>query len=91
MIEDGHNCLWLMNFPHTALAGGSMYALQLPSVIPPVGDPTGPPPPTARRNFGGFPGPDSRVIFLSCLRDPTKLQPTMDEMIAKYRATRKKH
>src|SRR5712692_3949775 len=25
-IADGHNCLWLMHYPHQALAGGSMYA-----------------------------------------------------------------
>jgi hypothetical protein len=34
MIEDGHNCLWFMNFPHTSLAGGSMYAFQVRGVIP---------------------------------------------------------
>src|SRR6516162_9531848 len=71
MIEDGHNCLWLMNFPHTSLAGGSMYAFQLPGVIPRVGDPNGPPPPEAQRNFGGLPGPDSRLLFLKCIRDPS--------------------
>jgi len=86
MIEDGHNCLWLMNFPHTSLAGGSMYAFKLPSVIPRVGDPNGPPPPEAQRNFGGLPGPDSRLLFLKCIRDPKQLQPTMDHMRAQYEA-----
>jgi dolichyl-phosphate-mannose-protein mannosyltransferase len=86
MIADGHNCLWLLNYPHTAFAGGSMYAFQLPNVIPRVGDPAGPPPPEAQRNFGGFPGPDTRLIFLKCIRDPNQLQPTMDEMRAQYEA-----
>ena len=86
MIEDGHNCLWLLNFPHTSLAGGSMYAFRLPSVIPQIGDLGGPPPPEAQRNFGGFPGPDSRLIFLNCIRDPNQLQPTMDHMRAQYEA-----
>jgi hypothetical protein len=98
MIEDGHNCLWLLNFPQVALAGGSMYAFLLPSVIPQVGDPSGPPPPEAQRNLGGFPGPDSRLIFLNCLRDPAQLQPTMDNAraqleaeMAKRKAQRRKH
>ena len=86
MIEDGHNCLWLLNFPHTPLAGGSMYAFQLPSVIPQIGDPNGPPPAEAQRNFGGFPGPDSRLIFLNCIRDPNQIQPTLDHMRAQYEA-----
>jgi len=33
MILDGHNCGWLMQYPHEALAGGSMYAVLLPGVI----------------------------------------------------------
>jgi len=86
MIEDGHNCVWLLNFPHTPLAGGSMYAFQLPSVIPAVGDPNGPPRPAAQRNFGGIPGPDSRLIFLKCIRDPNQLQPTIDHMREQYEA-----
>lgn len=57
MIEDGHNCLWLLNFPQVTLAGGSTYAFLLPSVIPQVGDPSSPPPAEAQRNFGGFTGP----------------------------------
>ena len=91
MIEEGHNCLWLLNFPHTVLAGGSMYAFQLPDVLPRVGDPNGPPPPEAFRNFGGIPGPDTRLIFLKCVRDPKQLQPTMDAMRAEWEAQRKKH
>ena len=40
----------------------------------------------AQRNFGGFPGPDSRLIFLNCIRDPNQLQPTIDRMRAQYEA-----
>lgn len=90
MIEDGHNCLWLLNFPHQAFAGGSMYAFRLPSVIPQVGDPSGPPPDSDQRNIGGTPGPDPRLIFLACIRDPKQLQPIMDSMTAKYEAERAK-
>ena len=90
MIEEGHNCLWLLNFPHTALAGGSMYVFQLPSVLPQVGDPNGPPPLEAQRNFAGIPGPDTRLIFLKCEKDPKQLQPTMDRMRAEWEAQRKK-
>jgi len=86
MLVDGHNCLWLMNYPHEVLAEGSMYAFQLPKVIPPAGDPAGPPPPEVQRNFGGIPGPDPRWIFLKCVRDPHQLQPTMDTMMAQFKA-----
>jgi hypothetical protein len=84
MIEDGANCLWLLNYPHVPLAGGGMYAFQLPAVIPPVGDPMGPPPIETHRNLGGAPGPDLRLIFLKCIRDPNQLQPTMDWMMHRY-------
>jgi len=86
MMVDGHNCSWLLNYPHTALAAGSMYAFQLPSVIPPIGDPAGPPPPKAYKNLAGMPGPDSRPIFLNCIHDPKQLQPTMDNIRAQYEA-----
>jgi 4-amino-4-deoxy-L-arabinose transferase-like glycosyltransferase len=89
LIEDGHNCVWLLHFPHEAIAAGSMYAFQLPSVLPPVGDPSGPPPASAYHNFGGmvFPGiSDSRLMFLNCERDPNQLQLTMQRMIEQYQA-----
>jgi hypothetical protein len=91
MIEDGANCTWLLNYPYAPLAAGSMYVVQLPSVIPAVGDPAGPPPPEAHRNFGGAPGGDVRPIFLKCIRDPNQLQPTMDAMVARFREYQAKH
>ena len=39
----GHNCLWLMQYPHEALAGGSVYLFRLPSPAPDPGTPGGPP------------------------------------------------
>ena len=90
MIEDGHACLWLLNYPHISFAGGSMYAFELPGLIPSVGDPGGPPPPEAYRNFGQTPGPDLRLMFLNCIRDETQLQPTLDKMSAEYQADRAK-
>lgn len=89
-IADGHNCLWLMRYPHQVLAGGSMYAIQLPQMIPAAGTPGGPPLPEAYRYFGGFPGFDLRPIFLSCIRDPQQLQPTIDRMQAMAEAAAQK-
>lgn len=94
LIEDGHNCHWLLNFPHEAIAAGSMYVFQLPAVLPAVGDPSGPPAASAYHNFGGmsFPGiSDSRLLFLNCERDPNQLKPIMDRMNAAYAAAREKH
>ena len=90
-IADGHNCLWLMQYPHQVLAGGSMYALQLPQPIPAPGAPDGPPLPDAYRYLGGM-GilGDPRTVFLNIIRDPTQLQPTVDRMIAAANAQKKK-
>ena len=83
LIEDSHNCPWLLRFPHEPLAGGSMYAFQLPAVVPPAGTPAGPPLPEEYHQFGGQPIPgDLRLLFLSCIRDPQQLQPTWDRMTA---------
>lgn len=55
MILDGHNCGWLIQYPHQALAEGSMYAVHLHSQIPAAGHPGGPPLPSAFREFVGAP------------------------------------
>jgi 4-amino-4-deoxy-L-arabinose transferase-like glycosyltransferase len=88
MIEDAHNCVWLLNFPHEPLAGGSMYVFRLPKPLPAVGTPGGPPRESEFHAFGmRMPGnPDPRLVFLICIRDPTQIQPTMDKMIAQYQA-----
>ena len=84
MVEDSANCLWLMNYPHIAIAGGSMYAFELPGAIPPEGDPLGPPPPEKRRNFAGM-QIDVRLMLMRCVKDPNQLQATMDGMMARIR------
>jgi Dolichyl-phosphate-mannose-protein mannosyltransferase len=81
-LVDSHNCLWLMNYPHTELAAGSMFAIQLPHTIPAAGQPGGPPLPADYRFLAGFPNFDVRPIFLACIRDPQQLQPTMDFITA---------
>src|SRR5208282_1607567 len=93
LIEDGHNCHWLLNFPHEAIAAGSMYAFQLPGTLPAVGDSSGPPAASAYHNFGGmiFPGiSDARLIFLNCERDPRQMKPILDKMSAEFEAARQK-
>jgi len=84
MVQDGHNCLWLMGYPHHVLAGGSMYAVQLPVIIPPAGAPGGPPLPKDYHYFGGFQffGEDPTVIFWNCIHDPQQLQATWDHFAA---------
>ena len=90
-IADGHNCLWLMSYPHQVLAGGSMYALRLPQPIPSAGAPGGPPLPDAYRYIGGMAlMGEPRTVFLNVIRDPNQMQPTVDRMMALANAQRKK-
>ncbi len=93
MLESG-NCIWLLQYQHQALAGGSMYAVRLPEVIPAAGQPGGPPLPADYRFLGGMPGDFGGLsIFWNCVRDPQQLQPTMDRMMAmgeEYRRKKKK-
>lgn len=93
-MQDSGNCIWLLQYQHQALAGGSMYAVQLPEVIPAAGQPGGPPLPADYRFLGGMPGDFGGLsIFWNCVRDPGQLQPTMDRMMAmgeEYRKKKKK-
>lgn len=74
IILDSHNCSWLMQYPHEALAGGSMYAVHLPAPVPAPGAPGGPPLFSAQREFLGTPlGFDMRFTFLHISRHPEKL------------------
>jgi 4-amino-4-deoxy-L-arabinose transferase-like glycosyltransferase len=83
LIQESHNCTWLLQYPHQALAGGAMYAFQLPRVVPPAGTPGGPPLPENYRKFADLPFPgDVRLIWIKCIRDPSQLQPTWDRMAA---------
>lgn len=103
MIEESHNCVWLLKYPHEALAGGSMYVFRLPEPIPDAGSPGGPPPASEfhvvfGKEMLGDKNGDSRLVFLKCIRDPNQLQPTIDAITAQYeaemakrRAARQKH
>jgi len=83
MILDGHNCIWLMQYPHEPLAAGGMYAIQLPAVIPPAGTPGGPPPVETRRLFLGFPV-EMRQMFLGLYRHPENMSKVMADMTAEF-------
>lgn len=86
-ILDAHNCRWLLNYPRQELAAGSMYAFQLPDVIPPAGAAGGPPLAEDRRNIGGMPGAiDIIEIFRTTVRDPNQLQPIWDRLNAEFQA-----
>lgn len=93
MIEDAHNCAWLLQFPHQPLAGGSMYAFQLPAILPAAGTAGGPPTASELHVFGlTMPGySDARLIFLNCIRDPNQLQPTIDKLMSEFAAERTRH
>jgi 4-amino-4-deoxy-L-arabinose transferase-like glycosyltransferase len=82
LIQESHNCVWLLRYPHETLAGGSMYAFQLPGVIPPAGTAGGPPSPENYLDFAHSSFGDLRLMFLNCIRDPQQLQPTWDRMMA---------
>lgn len=82
-ILDMHNCSWLMQYPHEALAAGSMYAVHLPPHIPAAGDPGGPPLPSAQREFLGLPvGIDMRLFFQDIAHHPEKVPPIAAQMKA---------
>ena len=93
-MEDAGNCFWLMQYPHQVLAGGSMYAFQLPATFLAAGEPGGPPLPADYRYLGGVKGISTRVaVFLKCIRDPQQLQPTMEliqKMMERYRQKNRK-
>lgn len=83
MILDGHNCAWIMQYPHEALAGGSMYAVHLYQQIPAAGRPGGPPLPSAFRRFGGTPF-DFQGLFRHLDQHPDDLPRAMEWMQAVY-------
>jgi len=88
MIMDGHNCIWLMQYEHHSLAGGSMYAVHLPDHIPEAGSPGGPPSATEFREFAGAPF-DMRSFFLNIIHDPEKLPQAWEEMQARFKSMNK--
>jgi Dolichyl-phosphate-mannose-protein mannosyltransferase len=93
MILDQHNCAWLLQYPHQMLAGGSMWAVRLPAVIPRAGAPGGPPPPSQQKIFLGTPE-DMRVAYLNLTRHPEQFPQYCKKMEAEmwkqWEAYRKK-
>ena len=77
LILDGHNCAWLMQYPHEALAGGSMYAVHLPPHLQPAGTTGGPPLPSAFREIGDSPF-NIRDLFLYVIQHPDELPRAME-------------
>lgn len=88
MILDGHNCAWLMQYPHEALAGGSMYAVHLYAQIPAAGRPGGPPLPSSFRQFAGAPF-DIQGLFRHLYQHPNDLPRAMEWMQATYTSSSK--
>ena len=88
MIMDGHNCVWLTQYEHETLAGGSMYAVHLPGHIPEAGSVGGPPLASERREFAGAPF-DIRSFFQNVIRDPEKLPQAMEEIMARFKTMNK--
>ena len=81
-LADAKNCLWLTRYPNRPLAGGSIYAFALPTVIPQPGEPGGPP---LRKDFH-FLGVtdmdfDVRDLFRTVIHDPSQLEPTLKHMM----------
>jgi hypothetical protein len=92
LILDSRNCVWLMQYPHESLGGGSTYAVHLPDPIPPAGSAGGPPLPYAHRVFFGLPGGlDFRTLVQGLADHPEKFPQVMAEMRAKFEEARKSH
>jgi hypothetical protein len=90
MMESG-NCIWLLQYPHQMLGGGSMYVVQLPANVPAAGGIGGPPLPADFRYFAGVSkNVDPREIFAKCIRDPEQLQPTLDKFAEQMQESKKK-
>jgi 4-amino-4-deoxy-L-arabinose transferase-like glycosyltransferase len=72
LILDSGNCQWVLQYPHEVLAGGSVYAMQLPSPIPEPGTAGGPPLPSQTKGFVGLPI-DIRGVFSHLQHQPEDL------------------
>jgi 4-amino-4-deoxy-L-arabinose transferase-like glycosyltransferase len=87
-ILENHNCGYLQQYPHQVLGGGSFYVFQLPSAIPPAGQPGGPPLESERKITWGMPF-DARPMAVDVERHPERLhaelQEFMDRMMAQAR------
>ena len=85
MFYDGRNCAWLRQYPMQELAGGSMYAIRLPSPIPPDGAPGGPPLPAKRKPFlGEFGNSDMRSTLVLLEQRPDQIRPLVQNLMEGY-------
>jgi len=84
-ILENRNCGYLMQYPHQPLAGGSLYAFQLPQPIPAPGAPGGPPLASARKEMWAIGlGFDLRAFALDSERHPDTLPAKMAAMMRYY-------
>ena len=89
MIQNDHNCLWLMEYEHQSLAGGSMYAIHLPQHIAPAGSAGGPPLPSEFHQFAGAPF-DMRSLFQGLIRHPETIPEVIKNFQAQFAGSQKK-
>jgi 4-amino-4-deoxy-L-arabinose transferase-like glycosyltransferase len=82
-LLEARNCAWLLEYPHEALAGGSIYAVRLPAQIPEAGSAGGPPLPSAYRTFGGLPF-ETRGFFSHVIQNPGDLPRAVEWMQAAF-------
>jgi len=87
-LLEARNCAWLLQYPHVALAGGSIYAVRLPAQIPAAGSAGGPPLPDAYRTFGGLPF-ETRGLFSHVIQNPDDLPRVVEWMQAAFIASSK--
>ena len=82
-LLEAHNCAWLLPHIREPLAGGSMYAAQLPSTIPPPGSAGGPPTPQQRKYLFSVPL-DFRAMMIAIAEDPHKIRPAFEDLAARF-------
>jgi hypothetical protein len=88
MILENHNCGYLRAYPQRALAGGSMWAFQLPPRIATAGEPGGPPLPADYRNTWGLPI-DFRAWAIESERHPDEIVKRMADLMKQMQAQMK--
>lgn len=84
-IMDVHNCTWLMRYPNESIAQGSMYAVHLPSPIPPAGAPGGPPASSDTRLFLAVGKYDMRQMFQDLIRNPDSFPAVLEQMSKEFK------
>lgn len=87
-ILENHDCGYLQQYPHEALAGGGYYVFKLPTPIPAAGAPGGPPLAAQRRIMWGMPF-DLRAWAVDIERHPENLPAAMQAMLARFEQQQK--